>query len=281
MGAASSRKSAGIATYLLLTAAVTAFMLPLVWMVCLSFKPNAEVLRDPPTFLPEDPTADAYVQVMRSESFDYMLYCRNTLIIVALSLVGMVLASAIAAYGFARIRFRGRNLMFAVCLATMMIPFPVIMVPMYMIFKELGWIGTFRPLWVPAWFGSAFNIFLLRQFFMQIPVELEESAMLDGCSRWGCFWRIIMPLSKPALAVVALFHLLAVWNDLIGPLIYLSHQHQFTLALGLQFLQSKAGDTPWSQMMAAATLIILPVVLLFLFAQQTFIRGIATTGIKG
>jgi multiple sugar transport system permease protein len=268
-------------TYVLVAGVSFLFILPLIWMLGLSFKPNAEVMRLPPTFFPEHPTTDAYGQVMRSENFDYPLYARNTLIIAGLSLVGMVLASAIAAYGFARIRFRGRNVMFAVCLATMMIPFPVIMVPMYMIFKELGWIGTFKPLWVPAWFGSAFNIFLLRQFFMGIPRELEESAMLDGCSRWGCFWRIILPLSKPALAVVALFHFLAVWNDLIGPLIYLSHQYQFTLALGLQFLQSKAGDTPWNQLMAAAALIVLPVVLLFLFAQRTFIRGIATTGLKG
>jgi len=172
-------------------------------------------------------------------------------------------------------------LMFAVCLATMMIPFPVIMVPSYMIFKHLGWIGTFLPLWVPAWFGSAFNIFLLRQFFMGIPEELEESALLDGCSMWGCFWRIILPLSRPALAVVALFHVLAVWNDLIGPLIYLAHRDQFTLALGLQALQSRSGDTPWNQLMAAATLITLPVIVMFLLAQRTFIRGIATTGIKG
>jgi multiple sugar transport system permease protein len=150
-----------------------------------------------------------------------------------------------------------------------------------MIFKYLGWIGTFLPLWVPAWFGSAFNVFLLRQFFLGIPMELEESARIDGCSTWGCFWRIILPLSKPALAVVALFHFLTVWNDLIGPLIYLSHQNQFTLALGLQFLQSRAGDTPWNQLMAASTLIILPVLVLFVLAQRTFIRGIATTGIKG
>jgi multiple sugar transport system permease protein len=266
---------------LLLCAFSAMFVLPLVWMVCVSLKPDAEVLQHPPQFFPQAPEADAYREVIRSESFDFLLYARNTLIIAGLSLVGMILASSIAAYGFARIPFRGRGIMFGICLATMMIPFPVIMVPTYMIFKYLGWIGSFKPLWVPAWFGSAFNIFLLRQFFMGIPKELEESAMLDGCSRWGCFWRIILPLSKPALAVVALFHVLTIWNDLVGPLVYLSHQHQFTLALGLQFLQSKAGDTPWNQLMAAATLIILPIIVLFLLAQRTFIRGIATTGLKG
>ncbi len=265
--------------YAALSAVAAAFLLPLVWMFCVSLKPTAEVFGT--DFLPRHPTLAPYRDVMRSESFDFPLYARNTLIIAALSLVGMVLSSAIAAYGFARIPFRGRNLMFVVCLATMMIPFPVIMVPTYMIFKYLGWIGTFLPLWVPAWFGSAFNIFLLRQFFLGIPKELEESAMLDGCSRWGCFWLIMLPLAKPALAVVTLFHCLTVWNDLVGPLIYLSHQDQFTLALGLQFLQSRSGDTPWNQLMAAAALIVLPVLILFVFAQRTLVRGIATTGIKG
>ena len=250
-------------------------------MICISLKPNAEVMRFPPQFLPESPQLDAYQAVFQSEGFNFPLYARNTLIIAVLSMAGMLLSSSIAAYGFARIRFRGRNLMFAICLATMMIPFPVTMVPTYMLFKHLGWIGTFKPLWVPAWFGAAFNIFLLRQFFMGIPRELEESAMLDGCSTWGCFWRIILPLSKPALAVVALFHFVAVWNDLLGPLIYLGHQDQFTLSLGLQFMQSKSGDTPWNQLMAAATLIVLPVLVLFFLAQKTFIQGITTTGLKG
>lgn len=269
------------ATYVALIAVSAAFVLPLVWMVSVSLKPRTEVLQFPPQFLPQQPQTDAYEQVFQSEGFDFPLYARNTLIIAALSLVGMVVSSAIAAYGFARIPFRGRSLMFGVCLATMMIPFPVIMVPTYIIFKHLGWIGSFKPLWVPAWFGSAFNIFLLRQFFMGIPKELEESAKMDGCNTWGCFWRIIIPLSKPALAVVALFHFMTVWNDLIGPLIYLSHQQQFTLALGLQFLQSKSGDTPWNQLMAASTMIVMPVLLLFVLAQRTFIRGIATTGLKG
>jgi len=275
------RRIQTVTTYLLLAGASVLFVLPLVWMVCVSLKPSSEVLQFPPRFWPQHPQVDAYTAVFESEGFDFPLYARNTLIIAGLSLVGMVLSSAIAAYGFARIPFRGRNLMFGVCLATMMIPFPVIMVPTYVIFKHLGWIGSFKPLWVPAWFGSAFNIFLLRQFFMGIPKELEESAKLDGCSTWGCFWRIIIPLSTPALSVVGLFHFMAVWNDLIGPLIYLSHQRQFTLALGLQFLQSRSGDTPWNQMMAASTLIVIPVLVLFLLAQRTFIRGITTTGLKG
>lgn len=266
-------------TYAALALVALFFAGPLLWMLALSLKTTAEVQST--AILPEAPTIQPYVDVLNAEAFNFPLYARNTLIIALFSLVGMVLASAIAAYGFARVPFRGRNVLFAICLATMMIPFPVLMVPQYILFKQLGWIGTFKPLWVPAWFGAAFNIFLLRQFFMGIPKELEESAMLDGCSRWGVFWRIMLPLSRPALAVVALFHTLNIWNDLVGPLIYLTHQEQFTLALGLQFLQSRAGDTPWNQLMAASTLVVAPVLIVFLFAQRTFIRGIATTGLKG
>ncbi len=268
-------------TLLLLVLISAAFASPLVWMVSVSLKPPAELMQTPPRLLPQHPTLEAYRHVLRSETFDYLLYARNTLIILVLSLTGMVLSSAIAAYGFARVPFRGRGVLFALCLATMMIPFPVLMVPSYMIFKALGWIGSYKPLWVPAWFGHAFNIFLLRQFFLGIPQELEESAMIDGCSRWGCFWRIALPLATPALAVVALFHSLAVWNDLLGPLVYLSHREQYTLALGLQALQTRAGSTPWNQLMAAATLIVLPVLILFVLAQRAFVRGIATTGLKG
>lgn len=269
------------ATYAALTGISALFVLPLVWMAMVSLKPNTEVIAYPPKFLPQEPQADAYEAIFRSEHFDFLLYTRNTLIIAGLSLVGMLVSSSIAAYGFARVPFRGRTLMFGICLATMMIPFPVTMIPTYMIFRHLGWIGTYLPLWVPAWFGSAFNIFLLRQFFMTIPRELEESARIDGCTTWGVFWRIVLPLSKPALAVVALFHFLTVWNDLLGPLVYLTHQGQFTLALGLQFLQSRSGNTEWNQLLAAATLTVIPVLLLFFLAQRTFIRGIATTGLKG
>lgn len=262
-----------------LVAIAILFLAPLVWMVCVSIKPAGEIAS--PDVFPRHPTGAAYAAAMHSEQFDYLLYARNTLIILVLSLVGVLASSSIAAYGFARINFRGRGVLFAVCLATMMIPFPVIMVPSYMLFRELGWIGSFKPLWVPAWFASAFNVFLLRQFFMGIPVQLEESARLDGCTRWGCFWRIILPLSKPALAVVALFHCLTVWNDLVAPLVYLNHQEHFTLALGLQFLQSRSGDAPWNELMAASVLICLPILILFLLAQKSFIRGIATSGIKG
>ncbi len=211
---------------------------------------------------------------------DFPLYLRNTLIIAFLSVTGMVISSAVVAYGFSRVKWRLRGPLFVLVLATMMIPFPVLMGPLYLLFKELGWIGTFRPLWVPAWFGGAFNIFLLRQFYMTIPKELDEAARIDGCSHLGIFLRIILPLSRPALAVVALFHFIFVWNDFLGPLIFLQQQDQFTLALGLQLYQSQAGNVPWNLLMAASTLVVLPVLVLFILTQRTFVEGIATQGLK-
>jgi multiple sugar transport system permease protein len=165
-------------------------------------------------------------------------------------------------------------------LATMMIPFPVVMVPVYGLFKDLGWIGTFKPLWVPAFFASAFNVFLLRQFFLGLPKDISEAARIDGCSEIGIFFRIILPLSKPALLVVALFQFLASWNDFLGPLIFLTEQKQFTLALALQSFQSQMGGTSWHHLMAASTLVLLPVLALFFLTQKSFIEGIATSGGK-
>jgi multiple sugar transport system permease protein len=161
-----------------------------------------------------------------------------------------------------------------------MIPFPVVMVPIYGLFRALGWIGTFQPLWVPAFLAGAFNVFLLRQFFLTIPRDLSEAARIDGCSELRIFWQIILPLAKPALLTVALFQFMATWNDFLGPLIFLARENQYTLALGLQALQGTISGTPWHHLMAASTLVLLPVLVLFFLTQRTFIRGIATTGLK-
>ena len=210
----------------------------------------------------------------------FLVYLRNTLVVAILGVIGTTLSSALAAYGFARISWRGRDTVFLVALSTMMVPFAVTMVPLYGVFRALGWIGTLKPLWVPAFFGSAFNIFLLRQFFRTIPDDISEAARIDGCSEFGIFWRIILPLSRPALAVVALFHFMWAWNDFMGPLIFLTKQETYTLSLGLQFYQSQHGGSEWHFLMAASTLMILPIVLLFFFTQRTFIQGISTTGMK-
>ncbi len=208
-------------------------------------------------------------------------YTLNTLILCLLCVIGTTLSNSLIAYGFARVRWPGRDFYFALTLATMMVPFPVTMIAMYAVFKSLHWVGTWYPLWVPAFFGGAFNIFLLRQFYLTIPHDLTDAARIDGCSEWQIYWRVIVPLSKPALAVVALFQFMGTWNDFMGPLLYLNDQKKFTLALGLQFFQSQSGGTEWHLLMAASTLMLLPILVLFFFTQKQFIQGIATTGIKG
>lgn len=216
-----------------------------------------------------------------SGSVSFWVFLSNTLIVCVLGVIGTVFSNAIIAYGFARLRWRGRDAFFALTLATLMVPFPVLMVPLYGVFRNLHWIGTLLPLWVPAFFGSAFNIFLMRQFFLGIPEELSEAARIDGSSEWRIFWRIILPLSRPVLAVAALFHFLYAWNDFMGPFLYLTKKETFTLSVALQNYQSQNGGVQWHYLMAASAVTILPVVVLFFFAQKTFIQGIATTGSKG
>jgi multiple sugar transport system permease protein len=261
--------------------------LPFFWMVSTSFKTLDNAMRVPPQILPDPFVPSNYADIIHNPKSKFPLWTRNTLIIAALTVAGTTFSSALVAYGFARIRWPGRGLLFGIMLATMMIPFPVTRVSLFAMFRWLGdwtgtpWLGTFRPLWVPAWFGSAFSIFLLRQFFLTIPTDLSEAARIDGCGELGIFLRIILPLSRPALAVVALFAFMGCWNDFLGPLIYLQRPEQFTLALGLQSLQSQTGGTPWHHLMAASVLVIVPVVVLFFLAQKTFVQGISTTGMKG
>jgi len=262
------------------------FLAPLVWMLSTSVKPEDQAASGEIHLLPTPPSSvfaqagENYSAVWNDRTIRFPLYLRNTLIVAILGVVGMTLSSAVVAYGLSRVQWRGRGFVFFLVLATMMIPFPVLMVPLYIIFRELGWTGTLKPLWVPAWFGNAFNIFLLRQFFMTIPPQLDEAARLDGCSHWSIFWRIILPLAKPALAVVALFHFIYVWNDFVGPLIFLTDRDQFTLALGLQLYQSQSGNTPWNLLMAASALMISPLVVLFMLTQRTFVQSASTEGLK-
>jgi multiple sugar transport system permease protein len=273
-------------SYLLLIAGSILFLFPLAWMLSTSLKPIEETMRTPPVWIPSTLQWHNYWDAIKygSDTLGYIPFLRytiNTLYLAILGVIGTVLSNAIVAYGFARIDWKGRDTVFAIALATMMVPFPVTMVAVFAIFKELGWIGTFKPLWVPAFFGSAFNIFLLRQFFLTIPKELSDAARIDGCTEWGIFRHVILPLSKPALAVVALFHFLYAWNDFLGPLIYLTDQKMFTLSLGLQSYQSRHGGTEWHMLMAASSIVVLPMIVLFFFTQRQFIQGITMTGLKG
>ncbi len=274
------------AIHLVLITLSAVFVFPLLWMISTSLKPISETMRLPPVWIPSHIQWHNYKDAFMYESkqlgyIPFLVYGRNTLILCILTVAGAVFSNALVAYAFARLRWPGRDLVFAITLATMMVPFPVIMVPIYALFRSLGWIGTFRPLWIPAWFGSAFFIFLLRQFFRTIPFELSDAARVDGCSEWGIFRQVILPLSKPALAVVALFTFMGTWNDFLGPLIYLMDQRKFTLSLGLQFYQSQHGGTQWNLLMAASTIVVAPVLILFFFTQKQFIQGIAVSGLKG
>lgn len=217
----------------------------------------------------------------KGRTITFLTYLSNTLLVAILGVTGTVLSSALVAYGLSRITWKGRDALFSITLSTMMVPFPVLMIPLYSVFRSLGWIGTLMPLWVPAFFGGAFNIFLLRQFFLTIPNELSEAARIDGCSEFTIFWRVILPLAKPALSVVALFHFLFVWNDFLGPLIFLTKPETFTMALGLQQYQSQNGGAEHHLLMGASALLVLPIIVLFFFAQKTFIQGISTTGMGG
>ena len=257
------------------------FVSPLLWMVTTAIKPIEETMTATPTLLPSKFLWDNFPKAVTYGSKElgyipFLLYARNTLMVTLLCVAGSVCSNAVVAYAFARLRWPGRDFFFAVTLATMMVPFPVLMVPTFGLFKWLGWVGSFRPLWVPAFFGSAFSIFLLRQFFRTIPMELSEAAKIDGCSEVRIFTDVLLPLAKPALAVVALFTFMGTWNDFMGPMIYLSDQETFTLSLGLQAYQSQHGGTQWNLLMAAATVVILPVIIVFFFAQKMFIQGIAT-----
>jgi multiple sugar transport system permease protein len=218
---------------------------------------------------------------VKGRTITFLTYLTNTLLVALLGVTGTVISSALVAYGLSRITWKGREALFSVTLSTMMVPFPVLMIPLYAVFRALGWTGTLMPLWVPAFFGGAFNIFLLRQFFLTIPNELSEAARIDGCSELEIFWRVILPLAKPALSVVALFHFLFVWNDFLGPLIFLTKPETFTMALGLQQYQSQNGGSEHHLLMAASALLVLPIIVLFFFAQKTFIQGISTTGMGG
>jgi len=209
-------------------------------------------------------------------------YLGNTVLITVLATTGIVFSSSLAAYSFARLRFRGRDAMFAVILSTLMLPFAATMIPVYILFVKLGWVGTFAPLIVPSWFGGPITIFLLRQFFRTIPMELEDAARIDGASRPRIFLTIILPLSRAALTVVVVLSLLHNWNDFMAPLIYLQKRDLYTLALGLNALQYLEGGRDWTHyVMVMATMMVTPVVVAYFLAQRAFVEGIVLTGLKG
>jgi multiple sugar transport system permease protein len=259
--------------------------MPLVWMISTSLKPNEQIYaREGQSsaisikgLIPNPVKWSNYRDAVNTVPIG--AYLRNTLLLCVTNVLGAVLSSAIVAYGFARLQFRGREFLFILMIATMALPGQVTMIPIFAMFRWLGWYGTFLPLIVPAFFGNAFYIFLLRQFFQTVPEELAEAARMDGASEWRIFWQLMAPLAKPALATCALFQFLGTWNDFFGPLLYINDPDKYTLAYGLQqFMSSYGGE--WAQLMAGACIFTIPVIVLFVLAQRTFIQGIATTGGK-
>lgn len=265
--------------YLVLIGGALIFLLPLFWMIATSLKPLSEVYTFPPEFVPHTFVWQNYPTAWTTRSFG--LYFWNTTVIVALVLVGVLASSSLCAFGFARLDFVGRNVLFICVLATMMLPATVTLIPTYILFKTIGWLDSFKPLIIPAWFGGgAFNIFLLRQYFLTFPRELEDAARIDGASTFGIYRRIFLPLSKPALAVVAVYTFQSHWNDFLGPLIYLNSPRNFTLALGIYSFIG-AYNTDENLLMAISLIMILPVIVIFFFAQRYLIQGVVMSGIKG
>lgn len=256
------------------------FMFPFLWMLFTALKTPAELLMGTEQFFPKDPQWSNFVTAV--QAIPFLMYLKNSLLIVGLVMLGTLFSATIAAYAFAKLNWKGRDKWFIVMLSTMMIPIQVILIPTYIMYAKIGWLGTRLPLIVPAFFGggSAFYIFLLRQFFKGIPKELSESAIIDGANHFQIFWSIMLPLCKPAIITVALFTFMGTWNDYFGPLIFLSNPDHWTLALGLRAFQMQYGGR-FDLMMAAAILIMLPSLIIFFFTQKSFIEGITFTGIKG
>lgn len=264
--------------YLLLVLTAVSMIFPFYWMVATSLKTEARVFAFPPEWIPSPPILDNYRYIFTELPFGRYVF--NSLKVSLLWTLGVVLSSSLAAYAFARVRFRGRNVLFMLTLAALMIPGQITMIPLYVVMARIGWVDTQLPLIVPAYFGSAFGIFLLRQYFMTIPQELNDAAKIDGCSHFGIYWRIMMPLSKAVLATLALLAFMGSWNDLLGPIIYLYRDQLFTLPLALTRFRGQY-YTQWAYMMSGATVSLVPILLVFLFTQQYFVRGVVLSGLKG
>ncbi len=253
------------------------FALPFYWLLSTAVKTPAQLFTFPPIWVPTEPQWSNFGNAMGFFPFGQYLF--NTLTICGATVIGTLLSNSLIAYGLSRIEWPGRNLVFILLLGTLLLPFQVTLIPLFIMFAHIGWVDTYLPLVVPAFFGNAFFMFLLRQFFLGIPRELGEAVRIDGGSELTIFWRIVLPLSKSALAVVALFAFINAWNDFLGPLVYLRTQSKYTLAIGLSTFLGEYGSQ-WSWLMAASALVFIPIVILFFFTQRLFIQGITFTGSK-
>jgi multiple sugar transport system permease protein/sn-glycerol 3-phosphate transport system permease protein len=269
-----------LATYLFLGLGSLIFLVPLFWQISTSLKTSPETILHPPIWFPAVPQWQNYIELM--DRFPFLIYARNSFTISFLVIFGTVFSNSLAAYGFSRLRMPGRDKIFMLLLSTLMLPGIVLIIPQFMLFQTLHWTNTYNPLIIPSFFGSAFYLFLMRQFFMGIPRELEDAARIDGAGYFRIYAQIILPLCKPVLVTVALFTFVGTWNDFFGPLIYLSDAEKYTVAVALRYLSGSVRSRPEHHLtMAAATLSIIPCLVAFFAAQRQFIQGTVITGIKG
>jgi multiple sugar transport system permease protein len=254
-------------------------LFPIAWMLSSSLKTKFGVFKVPPVWIPRDPQWSNYIDALTFNPFH--LYFKNTVMYAGACTLGQLLSCSFIACGFARLRAPGRDTFFAIMLSTMMLPSQVTIIPQFLLFARLHWLNSLKPLIVPTFFGSAYLVFLLRQFYMGISREIDDAARIDGCGYFGIWWRIILPLSKPALGAVAILTFMWHWNDYMGPLIYLNSNEKYTLSLGLQMFRAPFGGTAYHWLMAASLVTVLPCVIIFFVAQRQFIQGIVVTGLKG
>lgn len=264
--------------YLILIGGAAFIFLPFAWTISTSLKTEKQTLDYPPTWIPDPVQVENYPDALTARPFDR--YYMNTFIITFFSVTGQVLSSSVVAYGFARFRFPGRNVLFIIVLSTLMIPFHMLIIPRFILFRELGWLDSFLPLIVPNYFGGAFSIFLMRQYFMTIPLDLDEAAKMDGAGPLQIFMFIVLPIAKPALGAVMVFEFMSTWKDFLGPLIYLSSEKNYTVSVGLAAFRNDY-FTAWHLYMAAAAVAMIVPLIVFFIAQRYFISGVALTGSGG
>jgi len=264
--------------YLVVGIGAVIFAIPFYWMIRTAFMPAWQIYQFPPQWIPAELHPENFVKPFAV--FPFGSWFLNTFTVAILSTIGVVLSSSIVGFSFARLRFPFRDTIFIIVLATMILPEHVRLIPTYLLFVKLKWVGTYLPLIIPKWFAPAFHVFLLRQFFMTIPSEIDDAALIDGCNPWSLFWRIHLPLSVAALGVVAIFQFTFEWNDFLYPLIYIHEMKDFTIALGLRLFQGQLSNK-LQELMAASLLAVLPTIVLFFFAQRYFVQGIVVSGVKG
>ena len=271
--------------YFIVFALCVLFGFPLFWTLMSSLKTSTEMFAFPPALVPEIPQWSNYLEVLIIPRIPVSRWALNSSFLVIMVTTGTLISASLVAYSFARFTYRGRDALFLITLATMMLPAQVTLIPQFVLFYKLGWLNTLKPLWIPHWFGGgAFAIFLMRQFFLSLPRDLDEAALIDGAGYFRIFWSILLPLCKPILATLAIITIIFTWSDFLGPLIYLNSPEKFTVSVGLQFFNSApdVGGEPVQQLlMAACVLSMLPIIIIFFIGQRYFVQGIVMSGIKG